>query len=465
MKCPRAIRRLDRSCGWSADFWRKLITGPPRVVLLPALCALLGACSQPAEDVEVSSESAEAGLDDIAARYVRLALAFGEHDTAYVDAYFGPDEWSTDAVSRAASLDALRSETGELAAALEAVDTTRMEEIQRLRHSVLTKRIDSMWLRMQMADGRLLDFDEESAILFDAVAPDLGAGDFEAILEEIDALIPGDAPLPERVESFRQNFVIPKDRLKAVFDAAIAECRRRTLEHIDLPPDESFEIEYVTDQPWSGYNWYKGDFFSLIQINIDLPIFIGRAVDLGCHEGYPGHHTYNVLLERDLVDGRGWMEFTLNPLYGPQSLISEGSANYGIEVAFPAGERARFEREALFPLAGLDASEAERYYRLAELLDMLSYAGNEAARDYLNGDISAAEAARWLVTYTLSAPERAEQRVRFFDTYRSYVINYNLGKDLVREYVERRAGDDPGARWMEFARVLSLPMTPADLRD
>jgi hypothetical protein len=25
---------------------------------------------------------------------------------------------------------------------------------------------------------------------------------------------------------------------------------------------------------------------------------------------------------------------------------------------------------------------------------------------------------------------RAEQRVRFFDQYRSYVINYNLGKDL-----------------------------------
>ena len=29
--------------------------------------------------------------------------------------------------------------------------------------------------------------------------------------------------------------------------------------------------------------------------------------------------------------------------------------------------------------------------------------------------------------------------MQFFDQYRSYVINYNLGKDLVRNYVERRA--------------------------
>jgi hypothetical protein len=32
----------------------------------------------------------EAQLDPIAERYVRLALALGEHDEDYVDAYFGP---------------------------------------------------------------------------------------------------------------------------------------------------------------------------------------------------------------------------------------------------------------------------------------------------------------------------------------------------------------------------------------
>src|SRR5690606_14498130 len=168
---------------------------------------------------------------------------------------------------------------------------------------------------------------------------------------------------------------------------------------------------------------------------------------LGCHEGYPGHHTYNVLLERDLVGDRGWVEFWVNPLYGPQSLISEGSANFGIDLAFPGGERAEYEGEVLFPLAGLDPSEADHYYRLIDLLEELSYAGNDAARRYLDGDISAEEAARRLVEYTLVSPERARQRVDFFDTYRSYVLNYNLGRDLVRAHIDGVADDDPDARW------------------
>jgi hypothetical protein len=58
-----------------------------------------------------------------------------------------------------------------------------------------------------------------------------------------------------------------------------------------LPAEESFTLEYVTNQPWSGYNWYKGHYTSLIQINTDLPVAISRALDLACHEGYPGHHT------------------------------------------------------------------------------------------------------------------------------------------------------------------------------
>ena len=48
-------------------------------------------------------------------------------------------------------------------------------------------------------------------------------------------------------------------------------------------------------------------------------------------------------------------------------------------------------------------------------------------------------AAAYLAKYSLMSPERAAQRVRFIDTYRSYVINYNLGRDLVRAYVERLA--------------------------
>ena len=139
------------------------------------------------------------------------------------------------------------------------------------------------------------------------------------------------------------------------------------------------------------------------------------------------------------------------------------AAGASVELAFPDGERVAFEKEVLFPLAGLDPTAADRYYELRELLGRLDYSGNEAARDYLNGAIDREQAVQWLVDYSLSSPERARQRTDFFDTYRSYVINYNLGKDMVRDYVERDT-EDLAIRWQRFEQLLSSPMSPADLQ-
>jgi hypothetical protein len=262
--------------------------------------------------------------------------------------------------------------------------------------------------------------------------------------------------------------VIPPSKLEAVFTAAVQACRERTLRHIALPDTERFTVEYVTNKSWSGYNWYQGNYRSLIQVNTDLPIYIDRAIDLACHEGYPGHHVYNALLEKHLVRDRGWPEFSVYALFSPQSLVAEGTANYGIDVAFPGPERVVFEKSVLFPAAGLDPSKADEYYEAQALVEGLSYAGNEAARQYLDGQIDAAAAARWLERYALMSPERAAQRVRFIDQYRSYVINYNLGKDMVRDYIEskvRPAGPAQGTkRWDEFEGLLSSPRLPSGLK-
>jgi hypothetical protein len=84
----------------------------------------------------------------------------------------------------------------------------------------------------------------------------------------------------------------------------------------------------------------------------------------------------------------------------------------------------------------------------------------------LNGEINREQAAEWLVKYTLASPERAGQRVRFFDQYRSYVINYNYGQDLVKDYIEKKGGtaDQPLKRWNEFKKLLSSPRLPSGLK-
>ena len=317
-----------------------------------------------------------------------------------------------------------------------------------------------------MLRGQRFTFDAESAALYDAVAPTHTEQEFEGVLRRARR---NGCPAKGRCSSATRRFAtgsrFRRTGWRPCSPPQSTGCRARTLAHIALPPGESFTIEYVTDKSWSGYNWYQGNYRSLIQINTDLPIYIDRAIDLACHEGYPGHHVYNVLLEQQLVRGRGWQEFTVYPLFSPQSLIAEGTANYGIEVAFPDAERRAFERDVLFPAAGLDASQVEQFYAIMALVEKLVYAGNEAARRYRDGQIDAAAAAKWLETYALSSPERAAQRVRFIDQYGAYVINYNFGKDLVAAYVERRAGADPEQRWREFARLISSPRLPSGLKE
>jgi hypothetical protein len=431
------------------------------------LLLLAAGCAERADRPQTSAQGASS-MDRAAESYVKLVLAVGQHDPDYVDAFYGPPEWKVQAETAKRPLADLRSEAERLAADVQAMPASG-DEMERLRHQYLSRQLQSMVARLDMLSGKKLSFDEESQALYDSIAPTHGADHFQGILDQLERLVPGDpadTPLPERIDRFRQGFVIPRDKLDAVFQAAISECKRRTVEHFELPPGESFEVEYVTDKSWSGYNWYKGGFHSLIQVNTDLPIFIERAVDLACHEGYPGHHVYNVLLEKHLVRDRGWPEFSVYPLFSPQSLIAEGTANYGIEVAFPGDERVRFEREKLFPLAGINPSTAERYYQIQRLTQQLAYAGNEAAREYLNGTMTKQQAIDWQVRYNLSAPARAEQRIKFFDQYRSYVINYNYGQDLVKQYIERRGGtaDNPAKRWEEFEKLLASPRLPSGLR-
>ena len=202
-------------------------------------------------------------------------------------------------------------------------------------------------------------------------------------------------------------------------------------------------------------------------MNTDLPIYIDRAIDLACHEGYPGHHVYNALLEKHLVRDRGWVEFTVYPLFSPQSLIAEGTANYGIEVAFPGDERLAFERDVLFPLAGLDPSQAAAYAKVAGARRRLVLRRQRSGAPVpQRRDRRARRRVDWLTRYAMMPAAPAEQRTRFFDTYRSYVINYNLGKDLVKQYVESRAAPRRRRRGAgrSSCRLLASPRLPSALR-
>ena len=438
-----------------------------KIYFLIIITLSLWACSEKKEPIIQSDLNLK--MNDIAEDYVKLVLNIGQYDADFVDAYYGPEEWrdslKSDLPFDSTAYKNLSSKTDELLNELESLGEYKADELETLRFRYLYKQLLACKTKIFMLNGVLLPFDEETKALYDASAPIHNDEFFQSAITELDKILPGKGDVAKRLNEFKMKFVIPTDKLKDVFNAAIKECRTRTLNHIKLPEQESFKVEYVKDKPWGAYNWYKGNFYSVIQVNTDLPIYIDRAVDLAAHEGYPGHHVYNVLLESNLAKKRNWAEFKVYALFSPQSLIAEGTANYGIAVAFPGDERIKFEKEVLFPLAGLNPEEADLFYKVLELQKNFSYSGNEAARNFLDGLWTREQTVEWLMKNALRTKDSADKYVSFIEKYRSYVINYNLGMDIVKDYIERNGGteNNKGKRWELFEHLLSTPQTPSGL--
>ena len=402
-------------------------------------------------------------LDDIANQYLKLSLKLGQYDADFIDAYYGPEKWKPKATEdEELPYEELKWLTTDLIHKLAEIDDMGFGEIELLRYQFLNKQLQAMRTKLDMLSGKQYPFDVESLRLYDVVAPRTEMDYYDDLLEKLSEKVPGEGNLSDRYEAYSEAFIIPPDKLDAVFQAALSESRKIVNEHLDLPENESFEIEYVKDKPWSAYNWFKGNAQSLIQLNTDHPIYIERAIDLACHEGYPGHHVYNVMLEKNLVNEKGWNEFQVYPLFSPQSFIAEGSAIYGIEMAFNYEDRLDFEKDVLFPLAGLDPTKVDEYYEIQKLRKGLLAAGIDIARAYLSYEIDRDTAIEYIKKYLQFSTARAEQRLSYYDRYRSYVINYTLGEEFVRRHIEDEL-DSGQTKWDVFNEILSTPRTASTL--
>jgi len=439
-----------------------------KIIYLLIFILLALSCSEKKDQKQQSD--LELKMNSIAEGYVKLVLEVGKYDANYVDAYYGPKEWkpkeenlqidSTTNAKLIFNADSLLNE-------LELLSEYKATELETLRYRYLYKQLFAVKTKLIILSGSVLPFDLESRALYDISPLDINEEDLQKVIDELDKILPGKGDVAERITNFKKQFEVPKDKIAAVFDAAIKECRSRTSKYINLPAGEKFKAEYVVGKTWGAYNWYKGNLFSVIQITTDFPIYIESAVGIAAHEGYPGHHVYNILLEQNLVKDKGWIEYTVYPLYSPQSLIAEGTAVIGEEILFPGDERMKFEKEVLFPLAKLDAKNADLYYKVISLQEKLSGAGVLAAKNYINGDWTDEETVAWLQKFQLRTKERAEKYLSFIETYRSYVVTYNMGEVIIRDYIERNGGteDNLARKWEILTKLISSPHTPSGLLD
>lgn len=393
-----------------------------------------------------STRRDELSLNDVARSYVRLSVALGEHDPDSLDYYSGAKESVADILHNAPSAVEINREALGLVAVLQA--KKEMSE----RKTYLIQQLRAVACRASYLAGAKTTFDEEIECLFQMKLPrKMPEKKMKQAKEKLSKLLPGRGGLAQRYDAFELEHVVPRTKLKQVMNAAIVACREQTAKYVAIPEDEHFDLEYTSDKPWAGFSRYRGGHKSDIAINTDFPLTVDRVLDLACHETYPGHHMFNMLVDDALVKREKREEFSVQPTYSPQSFLSEGAAVLASEIAFTDAERIKLEKQVLYPMAGLNPETAERYLAVKSRMAELEPAIPIIARRYLSGELEFVRAGEQLEREVLM--DHYFETLKYLNEFRSYVVTYTYAPVMLREsYV----GEGNEEHWKAYETWVQL---------
>lgn len=400
--------------------------------------------------------------DPFAADYLRLALRLDQHVPGLVDGYFGPAD-----LKAAVDLEQLRPAARLVEDADALLERLPLEVEDAQRRDWLAAQLVALRTQAAAEAGERLPYLEQVSRCFAWTPVRRDEAVFDAAAAELERLLPGTEPLAERLAAWDARFEIAVDRLPAVVDWLVERFRRRADRLFGLPEGESLRVGLVSGQPWSGYNWYDGGLRSRVDINTDLPVRAADLVHLIVHETYPGHHLEHAWKEADLVERRGRLEASVLLINTPECLISEGLADLGRVLVWPAAEAADllvelYERAGL-PIAADRAAArdaATRQVAMGPPRRRLAEARVNAALMRHADGASHDETLSWLERTGRFAPSVAAKRLEFIEhpLWRTYVFVYSEGEALLRRWLEAVPAEDRPAR---FGRLLHEQLTPA----
>ena len=371
-------------------------------------------------------------LDTLTADYIRLGFRLHQHIDGYVDAYCGPPGLRDEVLGQPATPPAALVRQAD-----ELLERVAASDYPARRRTYLEKQLIAVQTTCRQVAGETLPYREEVRRCFDIDPAMIPEDEFDAAIEELETLLPGAGAVRDRMVIWRQRFEVSGKQVRPLIEIIEDELRRRTLPLYPLPAGENIEFRLVSNQPWSGYNWYYGDYRSGVDINTDLPVQVNNLTHLIAHEAYPGHHTEHCIKEAGLYAERGWGEHSIFLINTPEAVIAEGIANTGEKVIFAPGELAGWQAANVYPAAGISPDpREERITRAAGAL--AGVAGNAALLLHDEGR-PAEEVVRYLMRYGLVSEERARQRLRFISDplWRAYIFTYFYGERMMEQWIAR----------------------------
>ena len=391
-------------------------------------------------------------LDSFSQDYLRLVLEIHSHHIdGFVDSYYGPEEIRAEAeASMAWQPSELLAKVIDLRGRIPAADPERA--------AYLTMALRGIECTIRMLNGESFDFLDEVYRIYDIQPQLVEESRFAKAHQKLDAVLPrGLHPddLAGRLNSWKERFEIEAERALPLLELVGEETRRRTAILIDLPDDEGVELSIVKGQPWSAYNWYLGNGRSRIEFNTDMPLQVTGLLGTFAHEGYPGHHTEQLLKEISLYREKGYVEQAAMLLHSPAAVIAEGIATTALEFIFPEGTHYEWNVEVMLPSAGFppEPDLADQLAAVGSVMKSLKYVSGNAAILYHTGQLNKEQTIDYLKTFALVTPERAARSFSFLShpLYRSYVFTYSSGYDLIS------ASEEPRTTFLHLLTHQALP--------
>lgn len=396
--------------------------------------------------------------------YLMLGLRFDRIEEGYVDAFTGDPELRRLVADEPAPEPAqLLRQAERLLAELPQVPRSSAGPggFTEQRAAFIGAHLRALACAARKFAGEPVGFVQEVRDYFDV---EIARGDpdrYRAAHARLDEVLGGSGPLAERMEAHRSAEEIPPQRLEQCIHAFSSALRDRVRASYPLPDNETVVYEVVTDKPWSGFNYYEGDYRSRVAVNADLKQQLSNLPRLVAHESYPGHHTEHCRKEAGLVGGLGQDEQTIFLVNTPQCLMAEGLADLALYAAVGPGW-GRWAAEIYADL-GL-RFDGERAEALSEASAALADVRQDAALMLHDEHRDADEVVAFLQRWLLVNDTRARQALRFLSSplWRAYTSTYVEGYRLLRGWLdERPAGVGLTER---FGRLLDEPLIPSALR-
>jgi len=396
------------------------------------------------------------GIERLDEEFVRLALVIDEHLPGYVDSYFGPGEWVQEARQAAKlPLPDLTQRVEQLA-----TNVSQANEWEAQRKDFLAHQISAMQMSLRLLAGEHVSLAEEAQALYDIQPAWKDEAYFIEYQKWLDENLPKGGSLRERLKSWQNSIEIPIEKLRELLPFITHTLREFAHKKFRLPEDESFIVEFVSEQPWMAYNRYLGGYKSRIEINTDIPMQVnGLAVTIA-HEGYPGHHTELCMKEAKLIRKMNYHEHLLTLINSPWSVITEGIATSALETLLTDQELEDLYREEILPRAGMTHIDIKTIMEISRAERKMRNLWGNAALLLHDQKKSTAEVVSYFQKYELSTEEEANRAIRFMSgpLDRSYIFTYTAGYDLLEELFSI------ADRETYFARLLEESVTPSQIR-